>query len=157
MTELFINKAKTCAVTGHRILYTGFDRLKLKEFFLKIIEIGFDNYLIGMALGFDTECFNVLEEIRQEKPIKIIACIPCLNQDYKFNKEQKMEYQRMLNSADEKVYLSKEYTKNCMIKRNKYMVDNASLLVSYLKHDFGGSYNTVKYAEKQNVQIINFD
>ena len=157
MMEIFINRAKTCAVTGHRVLYKDFDRSKLKDIFLKTVEIGFDTYLIGMALGFDTECFNILEEIRKEKPIKIIACIPCLKQDYRFTLEQKKEYERMLNSADEKFYLGQDYTKDCMIKRNKFMVDNASLLVAYLKRDFGGSYTTVKYAEKQNVQIINID
>ena len=49
-----------------------------------------------MALGFDTVCFQILEEIRKEKDIKIIACVPCSTQAEKFSLEQKKEYDRML-------------------------------------------------------------
>ena len=37
------------------------------------------------------------------------------------------------------------------------MVDNASALLTYLKRDFGGTANTVKYAKKMGVPIIEFE
>ena len=154
---VFINKARTIAVTGHRVLYEGFDQQKLEKLFKQIINKGFDTFLIGMALGFDTVCFQTLEKLKEKEKIKIIACVPCLTQAYKFNSEQKKEYERMLEVADEKVLISKEYTKNCMQKRNEFMVDNASALLTYLKRDFGGTANTVKYAKKMGVPIIEFE
>ena len=48
-----------------------------------------------MAVGFDTVCFQILEEIRRLLPIKIIACIPCEHQDQKFSFKQQKEYKRM--------------------------------------------------------------
>ena len=70
MSELLmINKARTVAVTGHRILGADFDREKLKEIFYKLIDEGYDCFLVGMAIGFDTECFYLLEEIRKEKKV----------------------------------------------------------------------------------------
>lgn len=157
MNELFLNRARTVAVTGHRVLQSDFNINKLKEKLLEFIEKGFDTFLVGMALGFDTACFKVLQEIRKEKEIKIIACIPCLSQPYKFNKKQKEEYDLMLSSADEKVLISEEYTKNCMQKRNEYMVDRASVVFAYIKRDFGGTANTIKHAKKKEIPIVKYD
>ncbi len=154
MSELFINKARALAVTGHRVLLNNFDKESLREEFIKFIDKGFDTFLIGMALGFDTLCFQTLLSLKENYPnIKLIACIPCKTQAYKFTKNQREEYEKMLSSADEKVLISEEYTPTCMQKRNKYMVDNASVLLAYTYKDYGGAVNTVKYALKQNVPV----
>lgn len=152
--DVFINPAKTCAVTGHRVVDVKFNKQNLKWCFYKLVEGGFDTFLVGMAVGFDTLCFQILEEIRQQKNIKIIACIPCETQSARFNKAQKAEYDRMLNSADYKILVSKEYSPRCMYKRNEFMVDNCSCLVAYLTRDYGGTAYTVRYAEKMGKIII---
>ncbi|MBQ3115928.1 MAG: DUF1273 family protein [Clostridia bacterium] len=154
MSELFINRARACAFTGHRKLTEDFSIDKLKQTIERLIEGGFNTFLVGMALGFDTECFKVLEGIREKKEIKIIACIPCESQADRFSLKNKKEWQRMIDSADERVYISKEYTATCMQKRNEYMVDNCSVLVSFLRQEKSGTANTVKYAVKKQVMII---
>ena len=157
MSEFLINKARTVALTGHRDLPDKFNKAKLKKLFLQFIEKGFDTFLIGMALGFDTVCFNILEKIKNAgKKINLIACVPCLTQPLKFNIEQKKEYNRMLSVADGKIVLSENYTPYCMMNRNRFMVDNASVLIAFVNRNFGGSYSTVKYAEKNNVPIVMF-
>ena len=45
--------------------------------------------------------------------------------------------------------------KAAITKRNQWMIDNSDLLIAYVNKDFGGAYNTLKYAEKNGVQIIN--
>lgn len=154
MSEIFINRARAVAVTGHRVL-NNIDKNKLKLLFCSLIEKGYNTFLIGMALGFDKLCFETLVEIRKEEDIKLIACIPCEKQDLKFSASQKKDYAKMLNEADEKYYVNRDYTNTCMQKRNEFMVDNSSLLVAYLRRNYGGTYNTVKYAEKKNHIIIN--
>ena len=155
MSELFINNNRACAVTGHRVLQDDFDRKSLKSLFIDLIDEGYDTFFIGMALGFDMLCFKVLEELSKEyKKVKLIACIPCAGQAYKYSKKQKEEYDRMVKDADEIVLISQTYTKTCMQKRNKFMVDNSSVLVAYLKRDFGGTANTVRYAKSINRKII---
>lgn len=158
MSEIFINKARAVAITGHRNLKSDFDKDKLKELLTKIVDKDFNVFLIGMALGFDTVCFQTLEEIKKEKKeVKIIACIPCENQDYKFTVKQKQEYDRMLSVADEKIVLSKEYTSTCMQERNRFMVNNASCVFAYIYRDFGGTASTVKYAKKVGVPVIFYE
>ena len=35
------------------------------------------------------------------------------------------------------------------------MVDRADLIVSCIDHEYGGAYQTILYAQKQNKKIIN--
>lgn len=153
MTEYFINTPKTCAVSGHRRLPENFDKESLKNLFIKFIEKGFDTFLIGMAIGFDTLCFNILDELRKTYKIKLIACVPCLGQSDRFSEKDKKEYNRMIQSSNEVVYVNRSYSKYCMTLRNKFMVDNCSVLICYLRQNYGGTYSTKKYAEKQGVPI----
>lgn len=152
--EIFLNSAKSCAFTGHRTLYPDFDREKVSEVIDSLINNGFDTFLVGMAVGFDTECFKILLKKREEKYIKIVACIPCENQSERFNFNQKKEYSELIEKADVKVILQKEYSSVCMRKRNEFMVGNSSVLVAYLRRDYGGTSQTVKIAERQGKKII---
>lgn len=155
MSEYLINRAKTVCVSGHRALPYNFDKDKLKNAFLTLLNNGYDTFLIGMALGFDTVCFHLLEQIREKTAIKIIACVPCEEQDKLFSTAQKKEYRRMLEVADQKIVLSKNYTPQCMQNRNKFMVDNSSIVIAYLSKNFGGTKNTVEYAKKMGVVVVN--
>ena len=148
---------KTACVTGHRKLRENFNEENLEEVFYKTVKNGYRKFLIGMAIGFDSKCFKVLLKIKKEYDIKIIACIPCLNQEKNFSNKEKEEYYELLDKADEKVYLSLEYKKNCMNLRNFYMVDNSSLVIAYLKKNKGGTFNTVSYAKRKEKEIIYID
>ena len=154
MKDLIIDKKTACCVTGHRTLYADFDRKLTEDILMNLIGRGFETFLVGMAVGFDTECFKILEKLREKEKIKIIACVPCPNQADKMGVNRKTEYMRMLKSADRVTVLSECYTKWCMQKRNVYMVDHSSVAVCYLRKNSGGTLNTVKYAEKKGLEII---
>ena len=149
-----IIKEKTCAFSGHRNLKENFSQIFLEENILNAIERGYDTFLVGMALGFDTKAFLVLEKLRKKYKIKIIACIPCSEQPDKFSFEDKENYYKMIKSADEQILISPSYYKGCMQKRNRFMVDNCSLLIAYLTENKGGTFTTCNYAEKKGVEII---
>ncbi len=152
---MMFNKNYTCAVSGNRTVGKDLDINKLKQIFIKlIVNRDINTFLVGMAVGFDTLCFKALLELRNTFKIKIVACIPCENQDYNFSKSQKEEYVKLLESADEKVYTGKVYTKNCMLVRNRYLVDNSSVLVVYSRKTTGGTVYTKNYAIKSCVPII---
>ena len=149
-----IEKQKTVALSGHRILPKSFNYAKLEELLFYLVKDGYNTFLCGMAIGFDTEAFKVLEKLRKENSIKIIACVPCNNQDRGFNKAQKQEYDRLIKSADEVIVLQDKYDVYCMKKRNCFMVDNASVLLCYLTQSKGGTYQTVTYAIENKVDVL---
>ena len=50
------------------------------------------------------------------------------------------------------------YTKGCMLRRNRYMVDRSSLLIAvYDGTPKGGTMNTLAYALRQGVETIILD
>lgn len=53
------------------------------------------------------------------------------------------------------VYTAQQYTKGCMHKRNRHLVDNSSVCVCYLNRESGGTAYTVNYAKKNGLEIIN--
>lgn len=154
MNEELSNVNRTCAFTGHRVLEKDFNVNLIKKAVNNAIKEGYNTFLSGMALGFDTECCKIILKIKKEKDVKLIACVPCIGQDAAFNLKQKEEYKKIIEQADEKIILSEEYYKGCMQKRNRFMVDNSSLIIAHVKKNFGGTVNTVKYALKKNKQII---
>ena len=143
---------KTCAVTGHRSVGDDLNLVKLKSYFSQLIDRGVENFLVGMAVGFDMICFDVLSELKQElkgkKQVKIVACVPCKGQDAYFSESQKIAYKKALKTADEVIVLKEKYTPKCMIERNSFMVDNAKYLVCYLRKNSGGTFYTVNYAKR---------
>ena len=83
-------------------------------------------------------------------------CLPCppKAQTLKWSAPQVAEYREILGLADDVRILSQTYTQSCMLDRNRYMVDNSSTLIHYLRSNRGGTSYTVSYAQKQNIQII---
>lgn len=150
-----IIKERTVAFTGHRVVKKDFDIKDLIYAIESLILGEKDTFLIGMAIGFDTLCFETLLTLKKTYPqIKIIACIPCENQTKNWNIEQKNKYNYLIRRADEKIVLDKEYSKDAMLKRNRFMVDNSSVLVAYIYKMVGGSYYTAKYAVENDKEII---
>ena len=152
--EIYIKKEYTCAITGHRRAYDNIKKETVESVFVSLIESGYDTFLVGMAVGFDTFCFNILNKLKEDYNFRIIACVPCENQDKNFSPKQKKQYRELLESADEKVLIEKEYTPYCMLKRNRFMVDNSSVLVCYLRVEKGGTKYTVDYARTKKIKII---
>ena len=143
----------TCSFTGHRILKKDFNSEKLFNVIEKIIESGYRTFLVGMAWGFDLKVFETLLNFKN-KNIDIIAYVPCENQERYFKNSEKEKYLEYLKKADKVVYVSDKYFDGCMQKRNRYIVDNSSILVAYLYSNMGGTKNAVSYAQKQGKNII---
>ena len=141
-------------ITGHRTIEDYSIRKDTEDHLKMLVLRGYRTFYVGMAVGFDTLCFQILEKIREENDIKIIACVPCPSQPERFSYLQKKEYFRMLEVADEKKVLSQSYTPYCMQKRNQYMVDNSSVVFAYLRKNSGGTFNTVNYAKKNEISVI---
>jgi uncharacterized phage-like protein YoqJ len=152
-----VNRYKTMklAVTGHRKLPKSFDELLLKKELSAFVHKGYDTFFIGMALGFDTACFRALVELKKEgAKVKLVACVPCANQDIKFTEKQKAEYRKLLSQSDEVHVLGEVYGATAMMRRNRFMVDHADTLYAFLEKQRGGAYNTVRYARDKGKPIV---
>ena len=63
-----------------------------------------------------------------------------------------------MEQADSIVYVSRAYHKNCMLDRNRFLIDHAStVLAIYNGEKRGGTAATMRYAQKMGQEIIVID
>lgn len=152
-------REKTCCFTGHREL-PGKRReeiaLKLEEAVVTLIRPGYLYFGAGGALGFDALCAQTILRLRKIYPqIKLILVLPCLSQADRWSPADKAVYQEIKRQADKVVYTSQEYTRDCMFKRNRHLVNYSSVCICYLTRGYGGTAYTVDYARKHGLRILN--
>ena len=87
--------------------------------------------------------------------VRLILILPCPEQDRYWNDEEKREYANIKAQADKVVFTSDHYTKDCMHKRNRHLVDNSGFGICYLTKEEGGTFYTVNYARKANIPPVN--
>lgn len=152
-------KERTACFTGHRTI-PFLQRRKIEkrteEAMIEAIEQGYRFFGAGGALGFDTLAAQTVLRLRKTYPqIKLILVLPCLSQTRGWRPEDIAEYERIKAAADKVVYTSQEYTRDCMFKRNRHLVDNSSLCIAYLTENTGGTAYTVDYARSKGLIIRN--
>ena len=154
-----VDKSKVACFTGHRRLPQNCEELseKLKKEIVCLIERGVVFFGAGGALGFDMLAEETVLRLKDEYPqIRLILVLPCPpeQQTLKWNSDQKKRYYEILRKADRVRVLSSRYTSECMLVRNRHLVDNSAYLVCYLRERHGGTAYTVRYAGKQGLWII---
>lgn len=152
-------KVKTVCFTGHRSIPPSERRQvaeKLEETVKKLIEMGYVYFGTGGALGFDTLAAETVLKLRLSYPhIKLILVLPCKTQADKWNDGDKEIYYDIKSKADKSIYISQNYTNECLFKRNRHLVDNSNLCVCYYKRKKGGTEYTVNYAISKQMLVIN--
>ena len=158
---------KCCAFTGHRprkfpwgynetdVRCTALKKV-LTEQIVKLVEAGYTDFFSGMAEGADTWAALAVLALKKENPaLKLHFALPCEGQADRWSASARELYFSILEQADEVVYVSREYSKGCMLKRNRYLVDHADcLLAVYNGERRGGTAMTVRYAQMQGREII---
>lgn len=161
---------KVCAFTGHRPnkLPWRYDEADSRCIALKaalakqiglLVESGFTQFLSGMAEGTDMFCSEIVLALREKNPALKLHCIlPCTAQAEKWSASSRERYCSTLERADSIVYVSRDYHKNCMLDRNRFMVEHASVLLAvYNGARRSGTGATVNYARKMGREIIVID
>ena len=160
----------SCAFTGHRPSkfpwkYNEADRrcvaLKavLKDQIKLLADAGVTQFLSGMAEATDTWSALSVLALRKEKPALKLHCIlPCKEQADKWTVSSRDLYYSILEQADSIVYVSRTYHKNCMLDRNRFLIEHAStVLAVYNGIRRSGTGATVNYARKMGREIIVID
>ena len=157
----------SCAFTGHRPKSfpwkydeTARDCVLLKEVLTEQIKAladrGITTYLSGMALGVDLWCAQIVLDLRKENPALQLRCIlPCEDQEIKWPAPEQERYRSILRQANDIFFVIREYRSDCMLKRNRYLVDHASVLLAvYNGVRRSGTGSTVSYAQKLGREVI---
>ena len=113
-------------------------------------------YGAGGARGFDSLAAQTVLDMKKEYPqLRLILVLPCEDQTRGWHSEDIAVYEDIKRRSDKVVYVSREYTPDCMHKRNRHLVDHSGTCICYLTKTFGGTAYTVDYARRRGLRIIN--
>ena len=131
----------------------------LTEQITALADAGITQFLSGMAEGTDVwSALSVLALQEKNPKVKLHCILPCREQADKWAASSQDLYHSILERADSIVYVSRAYHKNCMLERNRFLVDHASaLLAVYNGERRGGTAATMRYAQKLGREIIVID
>ena len=161
---------KSCAFTGYRPRkfpwkYNETDsrcvalKTVLTEQIRLLADAGVTHFLSGMAEATDTWSALSVLALRETNPALKLHCIlPCREQADKWRASSRDLYRSILEQADSIVYVNRAYHKNCMLERNRFLVEHAAtLLAVYNGERRGGTAATMRYAQKMDREIIVID
>ncbi len=156
----------SCAFTGHRAekLPWRYDeshpacldlKKRLHDAVFSLYDAGIRKFFCGMASGCDLYFCEEVLTLRQEHPEVVVeAVIPCEQQAARWPAEQKRRYDKMVSACDYQTLVQTSYTPDCMMRRNRYMIDHADVLLCAYDGKPGGTQATMLYAMRQGLQLI---
>lgn len=155
----------TCAFSGHRPekLPWGEDesdprcralKIQMERALRTLCREGCTRFLCGMARGTDLYYLEALERLRAEFPLTVEAVVPCPSQSEAWPKEQQLRYLQALGRCDRTTVLEERYSEGCMLRRNRYMVERADVLLTVFDGSPGGTAATVRYARARGLRIV---
>ncbi len=118
-------------------------------------EEGYRHFICGMAEGCDFYFCELALQLRQQHAdVTVEAAIPCASQSERWSPEEQRRYEHLVAACDYETLVQEAYTAGCMQRRNRYMVDHASLLLAVHDGQPGGTYSTILYALQRKLQVI---
>ena len=144
-----------CAFTGHRPEKLDVPERKiralLKKEILAAYRDGFTVFISGAAEGVDLWAADIVIKLRKSYPdIKLICAVPFPDQ-----KKTSAEYSKVIENAYRVIPVCRHYFKGCFHVRNKWMADHCSRLIAVWNGQPGGTKNTIDYAGRQKISVIN--
>ena len=135
-----IPREKCCCFTGHRPEKLPwrekeddprcrlFKHQLLEEMELAY-ELGYRHFISGMARGTDLYFCETALSLRERHPdISVEAAIPYPGQSDRWSRTDQFRYALLLEQCNYETVVSHHYSPGCLQRRNRYMVDHASLL-----------------------------
>lgn len=158
--------SKTVCFTGHRPqkLPWGFNENDVRCLAMReiakleienaIINGGKEHFISGMALGFDMICAELVLELKKQYPFITLECaIPCKGQEKLWPADQQRRYHDIIKQADKTRCIYNHYVDGCMQERNRYMINNSSLVIALFNGKPGGTKQTIDYAKQHGLEI----
>lgn len=122
-------------------------------------ECGAEEFVSGMAPGFDLWAADEVDRLRKEGVIspatRLTLAIPYPHFERSFEVAHHPLYNHIVEVADEVVYVSQHYHKGCYAMRNDFLVERADTLIAYYEGIEGGTRYTLRKGQRKGCRCIN--
>ena len=145
-----------CSFAGHRNVFIPDIDRKIAAALDTIMgkDDTFVFYTGGMG-EFDSKCSSAVRAARHrfpEKQLRLILVLPYMTNRVNTDKNLlETEYDDVMIPIE----LADVHPKAAIRKRNRWMVDRSDILLACVYRDFGGAYDTMQYALRKGLTVIN--
>ena len=152
-------RMKRCCFTGHRPGKLKQDEQTVKRLLAASIDQaiarGYTTFITGMAQGTDIWAAEIVLDMRRNNPeLKLICALPHPDFEQSWRMEWRNRYNAIRTAADLERTISPAYSKAAYQKRNVWMVDHSALVIAVFNGESGGTLNTIRYAQQNQVEIM---
>ena len=142
---------KACCGFGHRTIMKNIEN-SIYSAVLLAAQKGCKTFYTGGMGDFDMQFSSAVRKLRIRFPdIKLICVKPYFTNEINTNGEY---YAAMYDDIVIPPAIIGVHYKRAITARNRWMVDNSDLIVSYIIRDYGGAADTIKYAKRMDKRII---
>ena len=156
-----MEREKTVCFTGHRKIADSQRAdmsAKLYSAVCRLILEGYENFICGGAIGFDTVAALKVLELRETHPhIRLELILPCRNQTDRWEDTAVRTYQYILERADDHRFLFDTYFEGCMLERDRCLVEGSDVCVAFCNRSRGGTAYTMTQALRSGLEVININ
>lgn len=154
------DQRRSVAFTGHRSLPSSKKEEigeRVGEQIRFLYSMGYRYFFCGMAIGFDMLAAGEVVKLKPElEGLKLIAVIPYRGQCERWSEWTKLKYRELLRFVDDMEILSENYFHGCFLRRNDFMLNQSSALISYYDGSTkGGTFYTVRNARRKSLRVVN--
>ena len=149
-------KKKICTFAGHADIFDEQSiKQKLKDEIINLIENeNVDTFYCGDKGDFDRFCAECVNKLKTQysfiESYMILSYLPGKKNEFDSNPYKDFDGTIYPYGLE---FVPKRFA---IVKRNEWVIDNSSFLITYINHKWGGAYRTLEYAKrKKHIQFIN--
>lgn len=138
-----------CCFFGHRNVTQDLTE-NLTAVLTELIEEGVDSFLVGNQGGFDNIVLHLLRVLKDKYPHitynVVLAYMPGAKKEWSSYEQMETLFPEGLESV---------HPRYAIAWRNKWMVQESDVVVTYITHSWGGAAKYMEYARRKKKTIIN--
>lgn len=164
--RLPLEGTKRCAFTGYRPFKMpfGYDEdgetgKKFKKRLLIAIEDlirqGYLHMISGGAQEMDIMAAEAVIELKKKyDSVTLELAIPYENQAEEWTEDYRKRWQTCVDAADMMTVISHEFTDNCFMLKNHYLVQQADVVLACFDGQDEGTKQTIEYAKEYGCPVV---
>ena len=154
MYERFFGGCMIIAFCGHSdYVSNSMDEKKIMGILEERVKGNHSEFFLGGYGGFDSFAYSCAKKFKLYHPeSSLIFITPYISTQYQ---NRHLQYKR--EEYDQIIYpeLEKVPPRYAILHRNKWIVDKADIIISYIDRQYGGAYKMYEYAKRKNKNIYN--
>lgn len=145
-----------CTFAGHREVFLSSVNQDIDNSLSELVQSEDDYMFYSGGMGdFDFMCEAAVRRLKKRCPhlnIRLNLVLPYMTNQINRDKDY---YESRFDDIIIPMDLMGVHYKAAIKKRNRWMVDQADKILAYVYRDFGGAFDTIKYALRTGKPVLN--